>query len=152
MATAAQKRSRRRLLELACICLGVALLAWFVFPKLQVLASADLIIQDKLVTFSKPRAAAKEFVFVAIDDASLKLDQLWPEDIAASSTLQAIHGSNWPWPRNVFADGIERILKAGAKVVLVDLIFDKPRIGDEALKRILDAYPNQIVIGCSGPS
>jgi adenylate cyclase len=147
--SAARKRARR-LLELGGICLVAALLGVFVFPRLPVFPSADLIIQDKLVEMSRVRPHADEFVFVAIDDASMKLDQLWPEDIAASPTLQAMSGpDNWPWPRNVWADAIDKILGAGAKVVLLDLIFDKPRNGDDALKRVLDAHRNQVVIGAN---
>jgi adenylate cyclase len=148
-ASAARKRARRHL-ELAGICLAVALLGLFVFPRLPVFLSADLIIQDKLVEMSRARPHADEFVFVAIDDASMKLDQLWPEDIAASPTLQAMTGpENWPWPRSVWADAIEKLLGAGAKVVLIDLIFDKPRTGDDALKRALDAHARQVVLGAN---
>ncbi|MGH8046666.1 MAG: CHASE2 domain-containing protein [Chthoniobacterales bacterium] len=146
--TAASKRSRRRFLELACICFAVALLGWIVFPKMDVLVRADLAVQDKLAALRTPRSLADEFVFVAIDDVSMKLDQLWPEDIAASPALQEMQ-KGWPWPRSVYAAGIERILQAGAKVVLVDLILDKPRAGDAELKRVLDTYPRQIVLGAN---
>ncbi len=146
--TAAYKRSRRRFVELACICFAVALLGWFVFPMLDVLVRADLTVQDKLAGIEKPRSLAKDFVFVAIDDVSMKLDQLWPEDISASQSLQAMQ-QGWPWPRSVYADGIERILKAGARVVLLDLILDKPRAGDEELRRVLAAYSRQIALGAN---
>jgi adenylate cyclase len=145
---AARSRSRRRTLELAGVCLAAALLVWLLLSRLPSFVLLTLSTQDKLVDLSRPRLDAKEFVFVAVDDASMKLDQLWPEDIAASPTLQVMaHPDNWPWPRSVWADAIDKIISAGAKVVMLDLIFDKPRSGDTELERALDAHPRQVVIG-----
>lgn len=145
---AARSRFRRRTLELAGICLGAALLVGLLLSHLPSFVLLSLSTQDKLVDLSRPRLDAKEFVFVAVDDASMKLDQLWPEDIAASPTLQVMtHTNNWPWPRSVWADAIDKILAAGAKVVMLDIIFDKPRDGDIELKRALDDHPRQVVIG-----
>lgn len=145
--TAARKRSRRRFLELACICFAVAQIGWFVFPLAPVLMRAEYNVQDILVATSAARKLDKDFALVAIDDASLKLDQLFPEDLDASPTLRTMNSTHFPWPRSVYADAIEKILAAGARVVLVDLILDKPGIGDDALRRTLDAHPKQIVLG-----
>lgn len=143
---AQRKRSRRRLAELAGICLGVAVICWFAFPRLSVLIQSDLLVQDKLAALTPPRSLANDFAFVAIDDQSLRSDQFWPEDVAASTSLQSMQ-QGWPWPRNVYADAIERILGAGAKIVVIDLIMDKPRPGDAELRKALDAHPQQIVLG-----
>lgn len=147
MATAAHKRSRRRFIELACICFAVALLGWFVFPQSDVMMRAEYNVQDRLVEQGGSRKLDKDFVLLAIDDSSLKLDQLFPDDLEASPTLRLMDTAKFPWPRSVYADAIEKILAAGAKLVLVDLIFDAERPGDEVLRRTLDAHPNQIVLG-----
>ncbi|MDD5199322.1 MAG: adenylate/guanylate cyclase domain-containing protein [Terrimicrobiaceae bacterium] len=148
MATAASKRSRRRFIELACICLAVAALGAIVFPRNNTLRSAELSVQDNVLAWSGGRATLSDFVFVAIDDPSLKLE-LWPEDIAQSPSLAAMTAGWGRWPRSVYADAIERILGAGAKVVIVDLVLDSPRAGDEALKATLDRHPRQIVLGAN---
>jgi adenylate cyclase len=144
--TASRKRSRRRFIELACICLVVALLGWFVFPKLDTLIRAEFNVQDQIVAAGGGRNLSDQFVFVAIDDASMKLDQLWPEDFAASPALRAMK-VGWPWSRTVYADALEKILGAGAKIVLIDLILDKPKPEDPALRKVLDSHPKQIVLG-----
>lgn len=143
-----RKRNRHRLIELACICFAVALLGWFVFPRVDPLARAELNVSDHLVEGFGKRPIGDDFVFVAIDDPSMQLDQLWPEDIETSPELTAM-SAGWPWPRNVYAGAIRKILGAGAKFVLVDLILDAPRPGDEALRAVLDEYPDRIVIGAN---
>jgi adenylate cyclase len=147
VATAARKRSRRRLVELAAICLAVAVVGWFAFPQSEVLTGAERTAQDKVIAWSGLHPSSEDFVFVAIDDPSLKLE-LWPEDIAASPSLQAM-AKGWPWPRFVYADAIERLLGAGARLILFDLILDTPKPGDDALKAALDRHPTQIVVGAN---
>ena len=145
MATAAHKRSRRRFLELACICFAVALLGWFVFPRLTPIIRTELKAEDQFIANGVRPPLKDNFVFVAIDEASFALDQLWPEDIAQSPSLKAMTGE-FPWPRSVYADAIERILGSGAKIVVLDLLFNSPHKGDVELKRALDKYAHQVVI------
>ncbi len=144
---AQKKRSRRRLLELACICFAVVQIGWFLFPESQVLMRAEYNLQDRLVAAGGARKLDADFVLVAIDDGSLKLDQLFPEDLDASASLRKMEASGFPWPRSVYADAIERLLAAGAKVVLVDLILNKEGAEDAALRKTLDAHPDRIVLG-----
>jgi len=143
--TAAHKRSRRRFLELAGICLAVALLGWFVFPRIPYMIVNEWSARDRIVNLGHRADLRKEFVFLAIDESSLRLDQLWPEDLAASPTLTTM-SKGFPWPRTVYADAITRILDSGARLVMLDLIFDRPRDGDVELKRALDKYRNQVVL------
>ncbi len=145
MATAARNRSRRRFLELAAICLAVALFGWLAFPEMKVVREADWSARDQILMLPPRVSVSRDFVFIAIDESSLKLDHLWPEDIAASPTLREMV-KNFPWPRSVYADAIDRILDAGAKLVILDLIFDKPRPGDERLKQALDTHRKQVVV------
>jgi len=42
-------------------------------------------------------------------------------------------GEAWPWPRQVQADLINRLVDGGAKVVVDDLVFAPARVGDDAL-------------------
>ncbi len=57
---------------------------------------------------AKPRPSSGQIVFVDIDDASLQ--QL----------------GQWPWPRNVLANIITNIDKAGAKVIIFDGVIAEP--------------------------
>jgi len=143
--TAARKRSQRRFIELAGICLVAALLGWFLFPFSTVLTGNERTVQDKVIAWSGLHPSADDFVFVAIDDPSLKME-LWPEDIAQSPSLQAMV-KGWPWPRSVYAAAIERLLGAGARLVMFDLILDASKPGDEVLKAALDRHASQVVLG-----
>ncbi len=146
-ASAARKRARR-LLELAGICLVAALLGVFVFPRLKLFIKWELATRDRIIALGTREPLDKDFVFLAIDESSLKLDQPWPEDFAASPTLQAMQGG-FPWPRSVYADAMDRVLEAGAKLVILDLIFDKPRPGDAAFKAALDRHAARVVLGAN---
>ncbi len=55
--------------------------------------------------------------------------------------------AGWPWPRDVYAMLIDRLMEAGASVVALDILFPTPRDGDPALKAVLDKYRDRVVIG-----
>ncbi|MEO8205869.1 MAG: adenylate/guanylate cyclase domain-containing protein [Chthoniobacterales bacterium] len=87
----------------------------------------------------------KEFVFVALDEATMHLNGVEDSEVAASPELQAIQ-SGYPWSRMVYASAIERLIKAGAKVVGIDILFTEPRQGDDALREVIARYPDRIVL------
>lgn len=147
MATAARQRSRRRLLELAFLCLGAALLVWVAFPFVPTLTNAERSVQDRIIQNTGPDPGPSDFVFVAIDDPSMKLDQLWPEDLADSAPLRLMAEAGFPWPRSVYAAALDRLIAAGARLVIFDLIFDAPRPGDDAFRTALDHHHDRVVIG-----
>ncbi len=143
--TAASKRSRRRLVELACICAATAQIGWFLFPEMNAIQGGDWKTRDQILMLPPHSVLPPDLVFIAIDETSIKLDQLWPEDLAASPTLRAM-ATSFPWPRSVYADALDRVLGAGARLVILDLIFDKPHDDDRRLKQALDAHPSQVVL------
>ena len=55
---------------------------------------------------------------VGLGTSSFKLDTLAPEEIAASPTLQLMQHP-WPWDRRVYAAILEKLMGAGAKVVMI---------------------------------
>jgi adenylate cyclase len=83
--------------------------------------------------------------FVGIDASSLNLDQLSPEQIAASPSLTAMK-AGFPWSRAVYAEAIEKLLNAGARLVFLDLVFANPREGDAELRVSLEKYGDKVVI------
>jgi adenylate cyclase len=94
------------------LCLGLALLlagvrllepAWLEQLELR---AVDL---RHLIRGTQPTTG--EIVIVGIDEAS----------------LEAV--GRWPWPRNVLADLVDGIAKAGASVIGLDAVFDKPDPG-----------------------
>lgn len=148
MATAARQRSRRRLLELAGICLAAAAVGWWVFPVFSALRNAERTAQDGIIAFSGRHDVLRDFVFVAIDDPSMKLDQLWPEDFENSPELRMMQ-AGWPWPRPVYAAALDKLLTAGARLVIFDLILGAEKPGDDVLRAALDRHRDKVVLGAN---
>lgn len=158
MSVARISRPRRRGLVLLFICLLWAalgaLLAWPL--RLAPVELLELSFQDAVVRHGLRTATPEDLVLLAVDEASLDLSQLEPEEIAASSALTAM-SQGFPWSRTVYADTIERILGAGAKAVVLDVHFPLPGAGDETLQRILEQHRDRVVIAslfddAEGPS
>ena len=83
---------------------------------------------------------------VGLGTSSFKLDTLAPEEIAASPTLQMMQ-QPWPWDRSVYAAILEKLMSAGAKVVMFDFVFASQTEGDDALAQVLKKYQDHVVIG-----
>jgi len=83
---------------------------------------------------------------VGIQGSSMSLDALAPEEIAASETLQRMK-EPWPWDRSVYAAVLEKLMQAGAKVVVFDFVFAGGTAGDEVFARALQKYQDRVVIG-----
>lgn len=147
MASVRISRSHRRGLVLFLVCafwalLG-ALLAWPV--RLAPLELAGLSLQDAIVRHGIKTAAPQDFVLLAVDEASLDLSQLEPEEIAASPALTAM-AAGFPWSRAVYADIVEKVLGAGAKVVVLDVHFPLQGEGDQVLQAALQKHRDRVVI------
>lgn len=72
--------------------------------------------------------------------------KIFEAHIGASKALRLMSENTWPWPRPVFAEAIERILAAGARVVAVDIVFAAERDGDEELAAVLRKYPGRVIL------
>jgi adenylate cyclase len=83
---------------------------------------------------------------VGLGTSSFKLDALAPEEIAASPTLQQMQ-QPWPWDRSVYAAILEKLMNAGAKVVMFDFVFASETDGDDVFARALQKYKDRVVIG-----
>jgi adenylate cyclase len=118
-------------------------------PRETLLTHAELAFGDFLRVHGRSTPLRPEIVFLGIDDTSLSLDNLWPEDIAASPALQLINqtkGTWSSWSREVQALTLKRLVDAGAKVVMFDQLFQGANAGDEAFRRALDRYRDHVVI------
>ncbi len=97
--------------------------------------------------FTRRATVDPRLLYVAIDDQTMNVGQsLFPDDLAASPALQEM-ATSFPWPRDLYAKVIERLMQAGAKVVVFDMLFPSEREGDAQLKAALDKYGDHVVIG-----
>ena len=110
--------------------------------------------QDLVAKRARPAAASPDIFFLAMDPASYKLDQLWEDELAASPTLQLMKRRP-PWSRKVYADVLDRLADAGARVVAFDVLFPDEAehdathadTGDAALRNSLERHQARAIVG-----
>ena len=83
---------------------------------------------------------------IGLNTTSFQLDSLSPAEIAASPTLQKMQ-QPWPWDRSVYAAILEKLMDAGAKVVMFDFVFASETDGDDVFAHDLQKYRDRVVIG-----
>ena len=93
------------------------------------------------------RPVPDRLTIVAIDDFSLQ--QAVNADLSSDPLLQSL--SQWPWPRQIHATVLDRLIEAGASAVGFDLLFESPSShGDEddaAFAEALQRHREQVVLG-----
>jgi adenylate cyclase len=104
-------------------------------------------VQDWFVRLGRRIPPDPRLMLVGIDRPSYAQDIL-PAEAEADPLLDALR-RNFPWSRAVWAALIERLATAGAKVIVIDLVFANPGEGDDALQQALEKYRDQVVVGCS---
>ncbi len=149
--SAPQKKSHRHRFRAALICFGAAVLV-FVSERLPVIGTMmlklDRIASDAILAHGKLVKPREDVVFLGIDDSSLSLSGVWEEELAESKVLQKMK-ENFPWSREVHAEAVRKVLDAGARVVMIDLVFSAASLdpdGDAALAFALEDYPGRVVI------
>ncbi len=140
-------RSAKRPGTLLLICaVWTAIFAILAGPvSLAPLELAELSLQDAVVRHGLKNATPENLVFLAVDEASLDLSQLEPEEITASPAL-TLMAEEFPWSRAVYAEVIEKVLGAGAKVLVLDVHFPLPGDGDDQLRGALEKHRDRVVI------
>ena len=122
--------------------------------RLSTCASA-ICTRDALARVGRKAPPNPDLVFLAIDSASVgleekaDLEELYGFKSADSDEAHALKlmSKRWPWSREVYGLVLERLVKAGAKVVLFDLTFPTPSEGDAPFRIALDRYKDRVVIG-----
>jgi adenylate cyclase len=110
------------------------------------LLEAELYAQDLRARLGRKTPVHPQFVFIGITKPAYR-DVPLEQDTEAlgSPTLQKLRG-NFPWTRDVWADLIERLAGAGAKVVALDLMFAAPGTGDDQLAAALERHRDKVVV------
>ncbi len=147
---------RKRFLILSAIAVGCFALLAFV-DRLQPLLLIRLrnLERDALAQAGRRTAANPDLVFLAIDSDSVTLDaqtdvkELY--GLTESNSLEAralkLMSQAWPWPREVYALVLQRLVEAGAQVVALDLTFPTATPDDAPFRMALDRYHKHVVIG-----
>jgi adenylate cyclase len=145
---------RHRFLVLGFICFfwtAVIVLGHF-FPGVPFLSApwrGEQSFEDLLRREGRKTPAPSDFVFLGIDQSTLQLPPLTSEEIAGNRAFQLMTEKPFPWSREVWALLLDRLLGAGARVVVFDIIFSPPNDGDPAFHAALDRYHDKVVLGAN---
>lgn len=145
---------RYRLLILALICVfwtGLIVLGHFFsdVPFLSAPWRGEQSFEDLLRKEGRKTAAPRDFVFLGLDQSTLQLPPLSAEEIAGNRAFQLMTERPFPWSREVWALLLDRLIGAGARVVIFDLLTNPPNDGDPAFHAALDRYRDKVVLGAN---
>ncbi|MFO1501446.1 MAG: adenylate/guanylate cyclase domain-containing protein [Verrucomicrobiota bacterium] len=119
---------------------------WLVYSLWWQNAEGVLIDQRYRQRGTKP--ADTNIVLVGVETSSLTLDATPPDEIGASPTLLLMR-KPYPWDRRVYAATLEKLIGAGAKVIVFDFLFPNPstKEGDEGFAHALAKHRDRVVVG-----
>ncbi len=140
---------RYRLLILGSICVfwtGLILLGHF-FPTTPFLSApwrGEQSFEDLLRQEGRKTATRNDFVFLGLDQSTLELPPLTPDEIANNRAFQVMTERPFPWSREIWALLLDRLFSAGARLVMFDVMFDQQKDGDPAFRAALDRYRDKV--------
>ena len=102
--------------------------------------------EDLLRREGRKTTPPRDFAFLGIDQSTLQLPPLTPEELASSRGLQLLSERPYPWSRELWALLLDKLFAAGARVVMFDLLFNNPNDGDLAFHAALDRYRDKVVV------
>ncbi len=123
---------------------GLTQTGWLTGSSLWQKANGALI--DRRYLLRGQRPPDPQIALVGLGSSALQLDALSTNEIAASPTLQLMQRP-WPWDRRVYAAVLDKLMDAGAGVVMFDFVFASEDAGDDEFARALAKYRGRVVIG-----
>ena len=140
-------------LLLAMLCAAAAILLDFTSPSYY--RQTEFGLRDAIARCGRTTPANPDLLFLAIDSDSVTLDKtLDLQELFSSSSSDPVSrralesmSKGWPWDREIYALILERLVRAGAKVVAFDCLFPASAPGDDAFRVALEEFRPQVVIG-----
>ena len=117
-------------------------------PRLRVWEQS---VNQQLMLLRGPRSAPPRVVIVPVDDASL-LQAAWFTQGEAHDVVPAwaVGLHTLPWPRAAYGAIVERLLKAGADAVAINVVFEGPSskgpADDAAMIKVLKASGSRVAL------
>lgn len=131
---------------ISAVCTAVAASA--VGLNLGIVNLLERQVQSLFFELRGPVSAPENIVILAIDQGSLSQGQHYRDDPDKHEELAPI--ATWPWQRQAYAQAIDRLMKAGASAVALDLLFTQESghgiEDDAAFTEVLARYSDRIVL------
>ena len=105
--------------------------------------------EDLLRREGRKTATRNDFVFLGLDQSTLELPPLTPDEIANNRAFQVMTERPFPWSREIWALLLDRLFSAGARLVMFDMMFDQQKDGDPAFHAALDRYRDKVVMAAN---
>ncbi len=105
--------------------------------------------EDLLRREGRKTPTRDDFVFLALDQSTLEMPPLSPEEVANNRAFQLMTARPFPWSREVWAILLDKLFASGARLVIFDFLFNPPNEGDEAFHAALDKYRDRVVLGAN---
>ena len=136
------------LVAIAVFWTGLVALAHFfpAAPFLSTIWSGERSFADVLRREGRKTQTHSDFVFLGIDQESLILDAVSPEEIANDPALQLMAGHPFPWSREVWVVLMDKLFASGARLIMFDLVFNSATDADPAFHAALEKYRDRVVI------
>ena len=145
-AAARWRHSRTKALICLACAVVLALPVWLGNPTLE---RMELGFGDLLTDNRGGGTIDNSLVLIGIDKDSLNVLDVLDEDVVVNNPVLDEMSFGYPFPRTVFAALTEKLLSAGARMVVFDVIFSGERQEDAEFKAVLDAHPGSIVVACN---
>jgi adenylate cyclase len=147
-------RHRRFVVAAICaICAGAIIAVHFFpsFPFISAIWRQEQNYEDFLQREGRKTTTRPDFVFLAIDQSTLELPPLLPEEVADNRALQLMTERPFErgWSREVWALLLDRLFGAGARLVMFDLVFNPPNAADPALHDALERNRDRVVVSAN---
>ena len=128
------------------LCLGwAALVVAAQHIGLSLLSKQELASINYRFHLRGPHPPAPEIVVLAIDQRSIVTDTFSEEELRQMPALAALKA--FPFPRMVYAEAIQRLCDAGARVVAIDMLFQSPKDEDAVFRNAVELYRDRVVLG-----
>ena len=142
--------------HLIVVAIVTLLVAWCQVSGVLWLRRAELIAQDSMTRRVTPAPLDPSLVFLAVDTTSAGLESAGDLDHfnlseAGASSRRALElmVHEWPWSREVHGLVLDRLIGAGARVIVFDFTFPKPSPSDEAFGESLNRNKDRVVIAAN---
>jgi adenylate cyclase len=102
---------------------------------------------DLLRRDGRKTAVHSDFVFLGIDQQSLQLNAVGPEEATGNRALELMLQKPYPWSREVWALLLDKLFQSGARLVIFDIVYSSTNEGDPEFRAALDKYRDRVVLG-----